>query len=395
VVVSLGATSGPEIGYHVDPMTASTSSSPRILVLAGGAGTRFWPASRSVRPKQLLPLTGRGPLLAETVRRVLPLAGGDKGWDNVLVATGAHLVAPTLAGVPELAAKNLLVEPVPRNTAPCIGWAAAVVARTDPDAVIVVLPSDHHIVDEARFVEVLAAAIRSAEEGVVTTIGIQPTHPETGYGYIEIADDAALSGRSEAPRAARVKRFVEKPDRARAEVFLASGRFLWNAGMFIFRAKDMVAAVRAHLPALADGLDALDRAAAEGREEEALRELFPKMPSTSIDFGVMEHLEKIAVIPGDFGWNDLGSFQSAWELAQKDADGNAAPEGAVVVGSRGSLVLDLRTKASEKRVIALVGVEDLVVVETDDGLLVTTRDRCQDVKDVVAALKSRGDADLT
>lgn len=381
--------------YAAAPMTATSSSSPRILVLAGGAGTRFWPASRSLRPKQLLPLTGRGPLLAETIRRVLPLTGGGRGWDNVLIATGAHLVAPTLAAVPELTPKNLLVEPVPRNTAPCIGWAAAVVARTDPDAVVVVLPSDHHIVDEARFAEVLAAAIRSAESGVVTTIGIQPTHPETGYGYIEITDDAVLSGRGAPPAPSPVKRFVEKPDRARAEAFLASGRFLWNAGMFIFRAKDMVAAVQAHLPALAESLAALDAAALEGREEQLLAELFPKMPSTSIDFGVMEHLDRIAVIPGDFGWNDLGSFQSAWELADKDADGNAKPEGAITVGTRGSLVLDLRTSPETKRVIALVGVEDLVVVETDDGLLVTTRERCQDVKDVVAALKSRGDADLT
>ncbi len=376
---------------------SGASAAPHVLVLAGGAGTRFWPASRSKRPKQLLPLTGRGALIAETARRVLPLTGdnAEASWSHVLIATGAHLVEPTALALPALPRKNLLVEPVPRNTAPCIGWAAAVVARTHPDAVLVVLPSDHHIVDEARFVEVLRAAVASAERGVVTTIGIAPTHPETGYGYIEVREGEALSKRDEKPAPARVQRFVEKPDRARAEAFLASGRYLWNAGMFIFRAKDMLEAIRAHLPALAEGLDALDRAAAEDREDEVLRDVFPTLPSTSIDFGVMEHLQEIAVIPGDFGWNDVGSWLSAFELADKDEQGNAAPAGTVLIDAAHNYVVDLREKSDKKRVIGLVGVHDLVVVETDDALLVVPRDRSQDVKEIVAALKARGDADLT
>jgi mannose-1-phosphate guanylyltransferase len=361
----------------------------RALILAGGAGTRFWPASRAHRPKQLLPLSGDDALLVQTARRVLPLCGS---WDHVLIASGAHLAAPTRAILPDLPRANLLVEPVPRNTAPCIGWAAAVAARTDPDSVLMVLPSDHHIGDEARFREVLATAVASARRGVVTTVGIRPTSPETGYGYIEVG--GSLAGAAGGPAPFPVARFVEKPDRARAVEFLENGRYLWNAGMFFFRARDMLAAIRRYLPALAEGLDAFDRAAAAGREADEVARLFPTLPSVSIDYGVMEHLDEIAVVPGDFGWNDVGSWQSAWELAQKDERGNSAPAGAVLVDASNNHVVDLRTRAGDKRVIALVGTSDLVVVETDDALLVVPRSRAQDVKDVVAELKRRGDGSL-
>jgi mannose-1-phosphate guanylyltransferase len=357
-----------------------------VLILAGGAGTRFWPASRVARPKQLLPLTGGDPLIVETARRVLPLCGG---WEQILVASGAHLAAPTMAQLPALPQANLLVEPVPRNTAPCIAWAAATVARTDPDAVLVVLPSDHHIADPERFRAVLSRCIESAQSGVITTIGIRPTHAETGYGYIEI------DGLPEGDRAVRAKRFVEKPDRARAEAFFTSGRFLWNAGMFIFRARDMLAAVRAHLPDLAAGLAAFDQAAAEGRETSEVDQRFGMLPAVSIDVGVMERLDQIAVVPGDFGWSDVGSWQSAWELASKDTRGNSSPEGTILVDASNNHVVDLRTpsaaEAPSRRVIALVGVDDLVVVETDDALLVVPRARAQDVKEIVDQLKKRGD----
>lgn len=358
------------------------------LILAGGAGTRFWPASRVARPKQLLPLTGGDPLIVETARRVLPICGG---WEHILVASGAHLAAPTMAQLPELPLANLLVEPVPRNTAPCIAWAAATVARTDPDAVLVVLPSDHHIADPEGFRAALSRCIESAQSGVITTIGIRPTHAETGYGYIEI------DGLPEGAGAVRAKRFVEKPDRARAEAFFTSGRFLWNAGMFIFRARDMLDAVRAHLPDLAEGLLAFDHAAAMGREKSEVDQRFGTLPAVSIDVGVMERLDRIAVVPGDFGWSDVGSWQSAWELASKDARGNSSPEGTVLVDASNNHVVDLRTPSAaatpSRKVIALVGVDDLVVVETDDALLVVPRARAQDVKEIVDQLKKRGDRD--
>lgn len=353
------------------------------VVLAGGSGTRFWPASRNLRPKQLLPLAGGVPLIRATAERVLPLVGG---WSGVWVATGAHLADATLAVLPELDRGALLVEPVARNTAPAIGWAAARAARTDPDAVLMVLPSDPHIADTDGFRRVAERALASARSGVITTIGIRPTYPATGYGYVEV------DGRT-GDDAVPVRRFVEKPDAARAAEFVASGRFLWNAGMFFFRAKDMLAAVAAHQPALAAALSRLDEAAAQGREADAVAGLFPTMPSVSIDHGVMEHVADLAVVPGDFGWSDVGSWQSAWELADKDASGNHAPDGAVLVDARGNHVVDLRTPGAARRVVALVGVADLVVVETDDALLVVPRERSQDVKLVVDALRARGETD--
>src|SRR6185437_1208809 len=226
-----------------------TTAHPALfaLVLAGGAGTRFWPASRANRPKQLLPLLGGKPLILETVERVLPLVGAD-GMSRILVASGKHLAAPTAAILRELPAQNFLFEPTPRNTAPCIAWAAARVFRADPDAVLMVLPSDHHIVDVPRFRTVLEAAVASAARGAIATVGIHPERPETGYGYIEL--ESAPSGLTPLP----VHRFVEKPDLARAKAFVEGGRHLWNAGMFFFRARDMMSALHAHQPALHAGV---------------------------------------------------------------------------------------------------------------------------------------------
>jgi mannose-1-phosphate guanylyltransferase len=360
------------------------------LVLAGGAGTRFWPASRARRPKQLLPLLGGEPLIRETVQRVLPLVGS---LDRVLVASGRHLAEATAAILSDLPRENLLVEPTPRNTAPAIGWAAARIAQRDPEAVLMVLPSDHHVVDTVRFRAVLAAAVASAAGGVITTVGIRPGYPETGYGYIELSAPLASEG---ALSPVPVRRFVEKPDLDRAREFVASGRYLWNAGMFFFRAGDMMAALQAHQPALHEGLTSLVAAGPPGSEEEqaALDRIFPALPSISVDHGVMEHEGRLAVVPGDFGWSDLGSWQSAWELAEKDGDENASPPGTVLVDAHRNQVVDLRTKGAGKRVIALIGVDDLAVVETDDALLVVPRARAQDVKLVVERLKARGDGDL-
>ncbi|AKT37031.1 mannose-1-phosphate guanylyltransferase [Chondromyces crocatus] len=367
------------------------------LILAGGAGTRFWPASRAVRPKQLLPLVGEEPLLRATVRRVLPVChpeAGKTAWGRVLIATGSHLAEATQALLPELPAGNLLVEPVPRNTAPCIGWAAARIASEDPEAVVAVLPSDHHVADVEEFRRVLGVAARAAGQGTITTVGIRPTHAETGFGYIETGKERGEGVRGEGVLEAL--RFVEKPDRERAEGFLASGRFLWNAGMFFFRAGDMMAAIRAHMPALAAGLEEIVAAAKRGpeAEREALGRVFPVLPAVSIDHGVMEHVETLSVVPGDFGWSDVGSFRTAWELGAKDAAGNVGPEKAVLLDARDNLILDLRESRGDKRVIALLGVAGLCVVETEDALLVVPRERAQDVKQVVDALKARGDGDL-
>jgi mannose-1-phosphate guanylyltransferase len=351
------------------------------VVMAGGAGTRFWPASRQRTPKQFLPLAGdsKEPLLAATVRRLAPLIPAER----VYIATGQALAEGTARIVPGVPREQILAEPVPRNTAPCVAWATSTLLRRDPDAIVAVLPSDHFIEDEPAFLACVEAALAVAEQDYLVTIGIVPTRPDTGYGYIEVGEKLS-------PTASRVARFVEKPDRARAEAFVAGGKHLWNAGMFFFRARTMLRAVEEHLPDLARGLRDIDAAAKEGRESEELARVFPQLPSVSIDNGVMEKADRIAVVPGDFGWNDVGSWESGWELAPKDGARNALPEGAVVVDAHGNYVCD-RTTGKSGRVYALVGVSDLVLVETDDAVLVIPRERAQDVRAVVEELKRRGD----
>jgi mannose-1-phosphate guanylyltransferase len=350
------------------------------VIMAGGAGTRFWPASRTDRPKQLLPLGGKGnePLVAASVRRILPICPPER----VVVVTARHLMNAMRAALPDLPAENFLAEPVPRNTAPCIGWAALEIRRRDPEAVIMVLPSDHFIGDEPRFRAALLRASEAATTCSVATIGITPTRPETGYGYMEKGQE--LSGGVSA-----VLRFIEKPELARAEVFASSGRHLWNSGMFFFRASEMMSLIATHLPDLAKGLERMDRAAALGDEAAEIEKVFPLLPSVSIDHGVMEKAERVALVEASFGWSDVGSWQSSWELSDKDEQGNAAPESAILVDARGNLVSDMRTQ-SNGQVIALVGVDDLAVVVTDDALLVIPRSRSQDVKKALEEVKRRG-----
>jgi mannose-1-phosphate guanylyltransferase len=346
------------------------------VVMAGGSGTRFWPASRERMPKQLLPLAGRAgePLIAATVRRLSPVVAPERVW----IATGARLAEATAAALPGVPRAQILAEPVPRNTAPCIAWATATIARADPDAIVAVLPADHFIADEPGFRAVLERALDTAKSGWLTTIGVVPTRPDTGYGYVEVGAPIAEGVHA-------VARFVEKPTRDRAEAFVAGGKHLWNAGMFFFRTDAMTAAIAKHLPALAAGV-------AEIRDEASLARVFPTLQSISIDHGVMEKADRIAVVSGSFGWNDVGSWEVTWELAAHDAQGNAVPEGTIAVDATGNLVRDLSSAAGRRR-FALVGVRDLVIVETDDAVLVIPRERAQDVRAVVEELRARGEKD--
>ena len=354
------------------------------VIMAGGSGTRFWPASRASRPKQLLPLGGdTRSLLAATVGRLSPLVPPQ----NILVVTAAALAEATRRELPQLPPENVLAEPAPRNTAPCIGWATrTILARSgvkggDPDAIVAVLPSDHHVADEAGFRATVERAADAARLRPIATIGIKPTRPDTGFGYIEVGEKLAR-----AKDAYDVIRFVEKPDLARALQFVESGRFWWNGGTFFFRAMNMDAAIKKHMPELAAGLDVIDK------DANAVTEIFPKLPSISIDYGVIEKVAleagSLAVVPGDFGWSDVGSWESAWELANKDQNGNALPQGGVAIDSRGNLA-----RSTSGKLVALVGVHDLVVVETADAILVMPRNRAQDVRAVVDALKSSGRTD--
>jgi mannose-1-phosphate guanylyltransferase len=246
--------------------------------------------------------------------------------------------------------------------------------------VLVVLPADHYIADENAFRACIESAIRTAEKGYITTIGISPTRPETGYGYIEL-------GPAIEPGVHAVERFFEKPDKARAERYLAGKRHLWNAGMFVFQAHVMRAAIARHLPALDDGLKELEA------DPSRLADVFPTLPSISIDHGVMEKTDRIAVLPGSFGWNDVGSWEVAWELSPRDDANNALPPGTIAIESTGNLVKDLTTSHGKR--IALLGVNDLVLVETDDAVLVMPRSRAQDVRAIVDALVKNGESDKT
>jgi mannose-1-phosphate guanylyltransferase len=338
--------------------------------MAGGGGTRLWPASRKARPKQFLPmLDGGETLLGATVARVQGVVPPER----ILVVTAADQVAEVRRTAPSLPAANIVIEPKARNTAPCIGLGALEVLRRDPAAVMAVLPSDQWIRDSDGFRASVERALDVARGGAIVTIGIVPTHPETGFGYLELGEDTERGARV-------VDRFVEKPNLATAKQYLAGKRHLWNSGMFFFAAKRLVEAVRRHMPELGEILHAIERM------PERVGELYPQAPSVSIDYGVMEKLPRgdVFCVPGDFGWNDVGSWSALGELRPNDGGGNTiATEHAVTVDARGNILY-----SDGRRVIAAVGVEDLVIVATDDAVLVMPKSRAQDVREVVKNLES-------
>ncbi len=345
------------------------------VIMAGGSGTRFWPLSRRNRPKQFLPLTSRKALLIETVDRLKGLA---KPKDTWVVCGKVH--APTVRKLlPKLPRGNVLIEPEARNTAPCVGLAAAVIARRDPEAILAVLPADHHVGNPAAFRRALETAADAAKTGALVTIGIQPAHPETGFGYIQLGEELAAG---EMP-VHTVKRFVEKPNLETAKGYLASGDYLWNAGIFVFRADRILEELAAHMPETKAPLQTIGKAVGKRTFETVLKKQFAKMPKTSIDYGVMEKAQNIAVVRADFGWSDVGSFSALPEVRKADAQGNVAEGESVLVDVRDSVVL------AGKRPVAVIGVEGLVVVDAGDAILVCPKDRAQDVRKVVEALERR------
>jgi mannose-1-phosphate guanylyltransferase len=344
------------------------------VVMAGGSGTRFWPLSRKARPKQFLGLASDRPLIVETANRLKGLVPPRRTY----VVCGPVHVRAVRRLLPQLPAANVVVEPVARNTAPAIGLATIHIQARDPEGVLAVLPSDHHVADVPAFQAVLRRAAEVAQTGALVTVGIRPTRPETGYGYIRVGEP--IDG-----AAARVRAFVEKPDAPTAAQYLSSGEYLWNGGIFVFTARAMREAIARHMPELAQVLDRIAPTVGTARHAAALRRHFPSAPSVSIDYGVMEKARDIAVVPGDFGWSDVGSFAALPEVRPADRDGNVVVgQGVVLVDSAGCVVV------GSGRPLGLVGLRDMVVVDAGDAVLVVPRERSQDVRAVVQGLKGRG-----
>jgi mannose-1-phosphate guanylyltransferase len=364
----------------------------RPVVLAGGSGTRFWPRSRRARAKQVLALDGERSMIQQTVERLKPLAGMDKIW----VITNeylAHEIADQLTAVP---ARQIVQEPVARNTAPACGLAAFLIERENPKAVLGIFPSDHVIADEPRFLKALQKGIAVAASGDnMVVLGIEPTRAETGYGYIETgdltADDSAL----------HVRRFTEKPNQNRAEEFVAAGNYYWNSGMFLWSAKTLANAVREHLPETAPLLEKIAAAYGTPKFEAVFHELYPKCENISVDYAVLEprsakgeHLSHLYCLPAEFSWNDLGSWASLYEYQMEtrlrgDGEGNVSEtDGHMALDSANNYVF------SPKKFVALVGVENLVIVDTEDALLIAHRDHSQDVGKIVKELGLSGRTQL-
>lgn len=343
------------------------------VIMAGGSGTRFWPLSRKARPKQFLPLATEKVLLADTFDRLKKVASAK----DIRVVCGPSHAAAAKKHVKGLLGANLVIEPAARNTAPAIALACAHVAKVDPQGVVVVLPSDQHVQNVDRFAEALRQAVRVAEAGHIVTLGIRPTRPDTGFGYIR--QGASLSDGANA-----VAAFVEKPKPEVAKEYLASGAYLWNAGIFVFRASVMLKAFETFMPELSKALGRIQEAIGTRAYPKTLAREFKKMPAISIDYGVAEKAPNMAVVPGDFGWSDVGSFNALPEVRPADARGNVLlGKGALAIECDGCVVL------AKERPLAVVGMKEVVVVDTDDAVLVIPKEQSQKVRAVVDELGRR------
>ena len=342
------------------------------LIMAGGRGTRFWPRSRKSLPKQFLSLTGDGKTMIElTVERLLPMMN----IEDIFISTNSDYKELVKKQLPNLPEENIIVEPIGRNTAPCIGLGAIHIAKKYGDATMIVLPSDHEIYNKKMFLETLDGICKLAESGeYISTIGIKPNYPETGYGYIKYLPDT-FDG-----NVYKVERFVEKPNVEKAKEYLESGEYLWNSGQFAFKASTILNKTKMYLKDNYERLMIIKDAIGKDNYEEVLNKEFEKMESISIDYGILEKDDMIYVKSGEYGWDDVGSWLAIERLQNKDECGN------VITGNVISEGLDNSIIQAEGKLIALVGIKDLVVVDTDDATLICHKDKCGDIKKIMDKL---------
>ena len=345
---------------------------PRLyaLILSGGAGTRLWPRSRRKKPKQFLDLLGERTLLQDTVHRIAEVIPDERIF---VVAPPEHRVL-IHEQLPELRADHVVIEPYPRGNAAAIGLAMAALHAFDPEAVVAVLPSDHVVTKTSAFRNVLLSATTAADAGWLVTLGIAPESPDTGFGYIEAGEKLEVSG---PVPVYKVRRFIEKPNKDAAEKLVAAGGHYWNAGMFVWRVDKILAAYREHLPKTAGALDALADAIGSPRYEGVLAEVWEETDRTTIDYGIAERARNIAVVPADIGWQDVGNWSRLAEIA---AGGPTAAEEHIEAGGSGSYIF------APGKTVVTIGVSDLIVVDTEDVLLIAAKDRAEDVKAVVDQL---------
>ncbi|MBQ8261876.1 MAG: mannose-1-phosphate guanylyltransferase [Lachnospiraceae bacterium] len=343
------------------------------LIMAGGKGERFWPRSRKNNPKQFLCLTGDGKtMIQQTVDRILPLVA----MEDIYIATNKDYKKLVRQQLPELPEENILCEPVGRNTAPCIGLGAVHIRKKYEDAIMLVLPSDHLIKYKGMFLTVLQDAIKVAEEdNNLVTLGITPTAPETGYGYIKF-NPGTIRGRAFA-----VDCFVEKPDTAKAKEYLESEEYMWNSGMFVWKASTILASLEKHLPKIYEGLLRIEETIGTEDAEAVLNGVFDTIPSESIDYGILEKEDHIYVLPGTFGWDDVGSWLSVERMKPLNDSGNVVEGNAMTVNVKNCII-----EGSDK-LIAAIGIRDLIVVDTEDATLICTKDSTADIKKIVENLK--------
>lgn len=363
----------------------SKSNPVYAAIMAGGGGTRFWPWSRAERPKQILPIVSHRSMIWETVDRLRPFIAPEK----ILIVTARSQAETLHQEVPQIPKSNLLLEPVGKNTAPCLCLAALHIQKKSPQAVMVALPADHFISDRRGFLRTLRTAVKfAATRNVLVTLGVRPSEPETGYGYIQKGETL---GKAQGMPVFRAKAFREKPTLPRARAYLRRGGYFWNSGIFIWQAGVFLEAVKKFLPRLYRQMMPLQKSLGTPRERRALESIYARAQSVSVDYGVMEKADNVALLEAQFSWNDVGSWAALGKFWRKDEKGNALAGGTtparrkiLAIDSAGCLI------RGEEKLIAVIGLKDTIVVEAGNAFLVCARERAQEVRKVLQELKHRG-----